>query len=487
MSVARTSTSHPLQIAAVSAGKGLGRVGVTFCPGKKQASAMTGVWDRCLDTDVRAIADWGAALVITLVEDHELAALQVTGIGTAVVAAHIDWLHLPIRDVSIPSIAFEKRWREVGPLIRSRLRAGFDIVVHCKGGLGRAGLVACRMLIDCGMAPEQALSAVRSARPGAVETSSQAQYVLSLKPLAEVVPSTSVAAIDDRAVGALVGLAVGDAIGTTLEFSRRDAQPALTDMVGGGPFRLQPGEWTDDTAMALALADSLAADPDLDEADLMSRFVDWQRSGSYSCTGRCFDIGVTTRQALSRFRASGNPVAGSTDQMSAGNGSLMRLSPVAIRHWSEPESLASIAARQSATTHAAAEAVSACVGFAGILADAIAGKSRDQVLSPRTLDLAPAVRNALAGSWRGKHRDQVKSSGYVIHSLETALWCVARTGDFASAVLLAANLADDADTTAAITGQLAGALYGFSSIPPAWRAKLAWHDRLEAAARALLA
>ncbi|WP_445191814.1 ADP-ribosylglycohydrolase family protein [Sphingomonas sp. Tas61C01] len=483
----RTSASHPLQIAAVPAGTGIGRIGVTFCPGKKQTSAMTGIWDRCLDTDVAAIAAWGAVLVISLVEDHELASLQVNGLGQAVRHAHMDWLHLPIRDVSVPSIAFEKSWREVGPGIRSRLRAGFDVVVHCKGGLGRAGLVACRMLIDCGMAPEQALAAVRQARTGAVETSSQAEYVLGLKPLAEVAPATGSTAVEDRAVGALLGLAVGDAVGTTLEFTRRGAQPLLTDMVGGGPFKLKPGEWTDDTAMALALADSLATDPSLDERDLMARFVDWQRSGTYSCTGRCFDIGVTTSQALARFRSSGDPAAGSTDPMSAGNGSLMRLSPVAICHWRDGKALASIAARQSVTTHAAAEAVSACVGFAAILADAIAGEPRDMVLGPRTIELAPAVRSVLAGSWRGKQRDQIRSSGYVIHSLEAALWCVACTSDFASAVLLAANLADDADTTAAITGQLAGALYGMSGIPTAWLDKLAWRERLTTAARALLA
>jgi ADP-ribosyl-[dinitrogen reductase] hydrolase len=239
--------------------------------------------------------------------------------------------------------------------------------------------------------------------------------------------------------------------------------------------------------MALALADSLALHPLLDEADLMARFVDWHRNGSYSCTGSCFDIGVTTRQALARFRSSGDPVAGSTDPMSAGNGSLMRLSPVAIRHWQDPGALAAIAARQSMTTHAAAEAVSACVGFAELLGEAIAGEPRDKVLSARALDVAPAVRSVLAGSWRGKQRGEIRSSGYVVHSLEAALWCVARTGDYASAVLLAANLADDADTTAAITGQLAGALYGASGIPAAWLTKLAWRERLETAARALLA
>lgn len=293
--------------------------------------------------------------------------------------------------------------------------------------------------------------------------------------------------IADRAVGALLGLAAGDAVGTTLEFSPRDSRPPLTDMIGGGPFGLQPGEWTDDTAMALALADSLAHDPALDATDLMSRFVAWYREGSYSCTGHCFDIGATTRTALLDFDRSFDPMAGSTDPLSAGNGSLMRLSPVAIRYWRDPARLVEVARRQSATTHGAAEAVDACEGFALLLADAIAGRGREAVLAPRETALAPAVAAILAGSWRARDRRDIRSSGYVVHSLEAAIWAVGQTHGFRDAILLAANLGDDADTVAAIAGQLAGALYGAGGIPAAWLARLAWRERLEGAARVLLA
>ena len=487
MASARTSLSHPLQIAAVSPGEGWGSVGITFCPGKKQPGAMTGAWDRDLGLDIEAIAAWGTSTLVSLVEQHELTSLGVTGLGAAVEAAHMSWLHLPIRDVSRPGPAFEEQWARVGPLLRSQLRCGFNIVVHCKGGLGRAGTIASRLLIDAGMAPADALAVVRAARPGAVETPGQEQYVLSRAPVASATPSTRREAIEDRALGAFLGLAVGDALGTTLEFARRDAQPRVTDLVGGGPFALQPGEWTDDTAMALALADSLAADPILDEKDLMDRFVDWFRHGTYSCTGRCFDIGGTTRTALASYERSGHAVAGATDPFSAGNGSLMRLSAVALRHWNDREQLADVAVRQSLTTHGAAEAVSSCLAFAHILADAIEGRPRDDVLNPREMKLAPKVAQVIGGSWRGKQRHDISSSGYVVDSLEAALWCVARTASFADAVILAANLGDDADTVAAITGQLAGALYGASAIPPQWMAKLAWRGRLEAAARALLA
>jgi len=148
-------------------------------------------------------------------------------------------------------------------------------------------------------------------------------------------PSIEPAAITDRAIGALLGLAIGDAIGTTLEFRARDTYAPLTDMVGGGPFDLRAGEWTDDTAMALALADSLEARDDLDEQDLLGRFADWWQSGTYSCKGKCFDIGITTQQALLRWQSTKEPHCGSTDPMSAGNGSLMRLAPVAVRFWND--------------------------------------------------------------------------------------------------------------------------------------------------------
>jgi ADP-ribosyl-[dinitrogen reductase] hydrolase len=281
-------------------------------------------------------------------------------------------------------------------------------------------------------------------------------------------------------------LACGDAVGTTLEFKRRDSYPPLTDMIGGGPFRLKAGQWTDDTAMALALADSLLEHGELAEADLMARFEHWRDEGAYSCTGTCFDVGSTVSAALRRWRATANPIAGSADPRSAGNGSLMRLAPVAIRYWNDPGRLHDAAARQSRTTHGAAEAVDACVAFAELLAAAIAGEPRSRTLAPRSGEFAAAVAAILAGSWRGKRRHEIKASGYVVHSLEAALWSVGRHPGFADTVLAAANLGEDADTTAAIAGQLAGALGGVSAIPAAWLDKLAWRERLVTQAEQLL-
>lgn len=291
-------------------------------------------------------------------------------------------------------------------------------------------------------------------------------------------PVVEPSAIEDRAIGALLGLAIGDAIGTTLEFCPRDTYEPVTDMVGGGPFGLKPGEWTDDTSMALALADSLQDRDDLDERDLLSRFESWWELGIYSCTGKCFDIGITTRQALLHWQVTREPHCGSTDPRSAGNGSLMRLAPVAIRFWYDRAKLRDVAARQSKTTHAAPEAVDACIAFAEVLADAIEGRSKLEILRARSEPYVGAIGPIMSGQWREKPRTEIRSTGYVAHSLEAALWCVDRARDYRSAVLMAANLGVDADTTAAVAGQLAGALHGAASIPDNWVDRVAWGDQI---------
>jgi len=284
----------------------------------------------------------------------------------------------------------------------------------------------------------------------------------------------------DRAVGALLGLAAGDAVGTTLEFKTRDTYDHLIDMVGGGPFGLEPGQWTDDTSMALCLADSLCESGGLDPGDLMDRFCRWWRDGENSSTGECFDIGNATTSALSAYEATGDPFSGSTDERSAGNGSIMRLAPIAIYRHDDPDRAARDAVEQGRTTHGALECLGSCELFAHVLADLIGGRSWPSASSPRGLEgLAPRVADIDAGTWRRKDRDAISSNGYVIHTLEAAMWCVDRTESFRDAVLLAANLGEDADTVAAVTGQVAGARYGATGIPEPWLAKLYDRERIE--------
>ena len=171
--MARTSKTHPLEIAAVRASPTHGRIGITFCPGKHDNAAMTGAWARDLSADLDVIAAWGARIVITLVEQHELEALRVSNLGSEVRSRGLEWRHLPIADYSVPTATFEIEWEAHGKEIRAMLRGGGDIVVHCKGGLGRAGMIAARLLVELGMAPEQAIKEVRNVRKGAIETSAQ--------------------------------------------------------------------------------------------------------------------------------------------------------------------------------------------------------------------------------------------------------------------------------------------------------------------------
>lgn len=291
--------------------------------------------------------------------------------------------------------------------------------------------------------------------------------------------------VEDRARGALLGLAVGDALGTTLEFEKRDIHPLHTEMTGGGPFGLQPGQWTDDMATALALADSLIAHPEFDAVDLMTRLAAWLKKGEYSCTGTCFDVGITTRNAIGLFRRSGNPFAGSEAPDTAGNGSIMRVSPVAIVALNDPALAARLAREQSRTTHAAAEAVEACDLLVLILREAILGRGKD-ALRPREWEGTRAVQRIARGGWATRDRSQIKSTGYVIDTLEAALWCTSKADNFEEALVLAVNLAGDADTVGAVTGQIAGAVFGASAIPQRWLQPLAWRQRIEETAGRLL-
>ena len=247
---------------------------------------------------------------------------------------------------------------------------------------------------------------------------------------------------------------------------------------------MRPGAWTDDTSMALCLADSLIACGRLDQRDLIERFVRWWSKGENSHNGRCFDIGITTRQALHRFRETGDPVAGSTDPNTAGNGSIMRLAPVALRWAHDPQQAIAAARGQSVTTHGAPAAVEACAVLAEILVEAIATGDKEAALRPRAAG-EPSIAAVASGSWKGKEGHEIGSSGYVVHTLEAALWCTHRSGMFSEAVLLAANLADDADTVAAVTGQIAGALWGKRAIPQDWLDRLAWREEIERRGRQL--
>jgi len=282
----------------------------------------------------------------------------------------------------------------------------------------------------------------------------------------------------DRCRGALIGLAVCDALGTTLEFKPPGSFKPITDVVGGGPFGLKPGQWTDDTSMALCLAESLVEKRGFDPVDQLERYVRWYRQGHFSCTGRCFDIGGTTRSALETFITTHNPYCGSTNPHAAGNGSIMRLAPVPMFFANQPSVAIERSGDSSRTTHGAQPCVDACRYYGGLIAGALNGVGKDDLLSDHWAPipgywhahpLCPEIAEIAAGSFKRRNPPEIRGTGHVVRSLEAALWAFHKGNDFKEGALLAVNLGDDADTTGAVYGQIAGAFYGYDVIPKSWR------------------
>lgn len=287
--------------------------------------------------------------------------------------------------------------------------------------------------------------------------------------------------------GAMMGLATGDALGTTLEFKPPGTFEPLVDMVGGGIFGLQPGQWTDDTSMALCLAESLVERRQFDPDDQMQRYLKWFREGYLSSTGSCFDIGTTIGRALLRYEIDKDPFAGDTSPACGGNGSLMRMAPIPLAFAGNAEKAIRLAAEMSRTTHAAPEPLDACRYYAGLIVGALQGRRKSELLdvlySPvpglwQRNKLTAGIGNVASGSFNVKQPPQIRGTGYVVDALEAALWSFGHTDSFAQGALQAVNLGDDADTTGAIYGQLAGAYYGIDAIPQHWQEKIVMSDMI---------
>jgi ADP-ribosylglycohydrolase len=303
----------------------------------------------------------------------------------------------------------------------------------------------------------------------------------------------------NRLRGMLVGLAVGDALGAAVEFSPPGTFAPVIGFRAGGPYGLNPGEWTDDTSMALALADSIA-DVGWDLNDQAQRYVAWWRGGKYSVNGRCFDIGMTTCVSLREFCKSGDArTSGLSHERASGNGSIMRLAPVPIAYARMfPDQLDLLVERlteSSRPTHASQQCLSGCAYFGILLAGLAHGLPRGEVLHPdwkpveqlrELYPLHPEIDEVARGSFHRLRPPEVVGSGYVVKSLEAALWAFHDAADFREAVLRAVNLGDDADTTGAVCGQLAGAYWGESGIPTDWRGDLAGRQMIDDVLHALI-
>jgi ADP-ribosyl-[dinitrogen reductase] hydrolase len=274
--------------------------------------------------------------------------------------------------------------------------------------------------------------------------------------------------MQSKTTASLLGLAIGDAVGATVEFLPRGRFKPLTDMVGGGKFAVEKGQWTDDTSMTLCLAESLIACQGFDANDKMQRYCRWIYDGHNSSKPYAFGVGKTILNALFRYNKTGDPYSGRIESKYSGNGSLMRIAPIAIYYANQPELAWEYAALSSKTTHASPECIQSCQYFTHLLIQAFYCVEKQHLFDITHLPELECLTHILKGEFKYKKIDEIKGSGYVIESLEAALWSFWHTDNFKDAILTAANLGDDADTTAAICGQLAGAYYGYDAIPQAW-------------------
>jgi ADP-ribosyl-[dinitrogen reductase] hydrolase len=232
--------------------------------------------------------------------------------------------------------------------------------------------------------------------------------------------------------------------------------------------------------MALCLANSLIETNGFDPKDQMDRYCRWWKEGYLSSNGRCFDIGRTVSEALRRYARTGDPIAGSADPHAAGKGSIMRLAPVPMFYYPDIAAAVQYSAESSRTTHGTAECIDACRLLSGMICRALSGESKEEILlgEAKSFHGEPKIMAIARGEYRNKSISEIRGTGYVVESLEAALWCFLHTDTFEAAILKAANLGDDADTTAAICGQVAGAFYGESGIPQKWLERLVMREEI---------
>ncbi|KAI6656740.1 ADP-ribosylation/Crystallin J1 [Oopsacas minuta] len=293
----------------------------------------------------------------------------------------------------------------------------------------------------------------------------------------------------DKIHGSLLGLAICDAIGTTVETLPPGSFEPITDMVGGGKFNVLPGQWTDDTSMALCVAESVVECQGYNPVDQLMRFCSWYVGWHFNCCGELIDIGKTVRKSLEEFKKTATPYPGPTSERAAGNGSLMRLCPLPLAYASNPELAMELSARHSRTTHGAQIAIDACRYFAGILIGCIQGESKEKLLSENYSPIglgywqkhvpSPEVSKVAQGSYKTKEPPDIKATGFVVDTLEAALWGFYQTDTFKSGCLMVSNLGDDSDTVGAVYGQIAGAFYGTSGIPKEWRDRVYYRTLIE--------
>jgi ADP-ribosyl-[dinitrogen reductase] hydrolase len=491
----KTSQTHPLQIDTVKAGNG--EIGLTFCPGKKQANSYSGTWDRDLNADLEAISKWGAVALVTLIEDHEFIDLSVLDLGDKAEGLGLEWHHLPIKDVNIPRGEFRDAWAYSGHRLRSLLRAGKKIVIHCKGGLGRTGIVAGRLMIELGQTPIEVIDAIRKARPGSIETSEQEVYVRQLSRRADSDDHT------DRVLGCLLGGAVGDAFGYEVEFDKLlDIQSRFgKDGIQEAVFHDDKFIVSDDTQMTMFTLEGIQRsrldDPEDVNEQIRLAYLDWlstqsSASESWKAAGLlCNSKSLRHSRApggtcLSALRERGLGTPDKHINNSKGCGGVMRVAPIGLIHQWSPEQAFDIAANAAAITHGHPSGYLSAAAMAAIVRMLLDGTDLPEaaeqtlrILSARpdhqeTTDaIAAALKVLQAGS--SNHTDNIRNlgEGWIgEEALAIGLYSALAGNSFSEVLAIGANHDGDSDSTASIAGQLYGAWKGLSDLPNAWVRRL---------------
>jgi ADP-ribosyl-[dinitrogen reductase] hydrolase len=398
------------------------------------------------------------------------------------------YVRKPIPDHGVPRAP--EFMVEILAELDAALASGRRVYVHCRAGIGRTGTVIACHLIEQGLNPDAALIRLnelwqgndRAATwPDVPETDEQHEYVRGWTPRVDPTKSPDVMdaarTLRERFQGALVGLAVGDALAANTQFRKPGSFPAVGDLLGGGPFDQPRGAWTDDTAMALLLAESLLEREGFDAHDQVQRFVRWQREGYGSATGQCVGISANVARSLSTALYKRQPFAGSHDPETLDKDPLSRIAPAVMYFFADAPAAVANAAEAARLT-AQAPMVLDCVRLmAAMVHLALSGRDKATVLHPArelwaTKNTRPEVLVLYDGSYAHRMPPDITGGGGILQALEAALWAFHRTETFREGALLAANLGRDSDVVAAAYGQIAGAYHGVSAIPGIWRNSL---------------
>lgn len=402
------------------------------------------------------------------------------------------YLRKPISDHGVPDAA--AYMAEILGELDALLANGRRVYLHCRAGIGRTGtLVACH-LIERGLAPAAALARLNELWQGSdradtwpevPETDEQRDFILAYSPGADPTRAPDVMdaarTLRDRFQGALLGLAIGDALAANTQFRKPGSFAPVGDILGGGPFDLPRGAWSDDTAMALLLAESLLERDGFDAQDQVSRYTRWQREGYGSATGQCVGISANVARALATALYKRQPFAGSHDPEQLDKDPLSRVAPVVMYFFADAGAAVARAAEAARITAQAPQVLECVRLFAAMVRLALAGRDKEAVLRPpreswTSPSTRPEILRIYEGSYAARMPPDISGGGNILQALEAALWAFYRGETFREGALLAANLGRDSDVVACAYGQLAGAYHGVSAIPGIWRNSLMKHE-----------